>query len=66
MKFAATTAMLASLFTNASAFGIRHNAPKRAFTHATKALGANVLRLNNPQTELLDKVDVFIVRIGNL
>lgn len=60
MKFVATTAMFASFLANASAFGVRQHVTKRAFTHATKPLAANVLKLSDPQTELLDKVDVFI------
>lgn len=33
---------------------------QRSFTQATKPLSANVLKLSEPQKELLDQVDVFI------
>jgi 4-nitrophenyl phosphatase/phosphoglycolate phosphatase len=75
MKFTATPAILATLLANASAFGVRQPAKfsalrsgafgmrqpaKRAFTHATQPLSANVLKLSDPQKEILDEVDVFI------
>lgn len=70
MKFAAsTTAMLVTLLANASAFTVRQPSAaaalrtfgaSRPFTHATKPLAANVLKLSEPQKELLDTVDVFI------
>lgn len=70
MKFAAsTTAMLATLLANASAFTVRQPSTaatlrtfgaSRPFTHATTPLAANVLKLSEPQKELLDTVDVFI------
>jgi hypothetical protein len=64
MKFATTATMFSSLVASASAFGVRHRHTmigKRAFVSATKPLRmANVLKLSDPQTQLLDKVDVFI------
>jgi hypothetical protein len=61
MKFAATAAMFASIAASASAFGVRQQVARRAFTSATKPLGmANVLKLSDPQSQLLDQVDVFI------
>jgi hypothetical protein len=65
--------MFSSLVAGASAFGVRRHLPssttaaaatmigKRAFVSTTKPLQmANVLKLSDPQTQLLDKVDVFI------
>lgn len=63
MKFAAATTMFASLAASASAFGVRHSAHagRRAFTTSKSRLGmANVLKLSDPQSQLLDQVDVFI------
>ena len=63
MKFTATATMFASLLSSASAFGVRrqHAAVRRAFTTATQPRNmANVLRLTEPQSQLLDEVDVFI------
>ena len=76
MKFSRNTiAMFASLALtatrNVAAFGVRpaHNlatataaaAAPRAFTSSSKSLSmANVLKLADPQTQLLDQVDVFI------
>jgi hypothetical protein len=60
MRFAAATTLLASLAVNASAFGVRQQVTKRAFTSATKPLAANVPRLSDPKKQLLDEVDVFI------
>lgn len=72
MKFAAsTTAMFATLLASSSAFTVRQSsagfAPfrnfggaSRAFSRATTPLAANVLKLSEPQKELLDAVDVFI------
>jgi hypothetical protein len=42
-----------------TAFGFAP-AARRAFVSSTKVSMANVLRLENPQTQLLDQVDVFI------
>jgi hypothetical protein len=60
MKFMISSVMFASLLSSASAFGVRQPLARRAFTSATKPLQANVLRLSDPQSQLLDKVDVFI------
>ena len=61
MRFAAATAtLLASMASNASAFGVRQHAAKRAFTSSATRLNANVLKLSEPQSQLLDEVDVFI------
>lgn len=57
MKFAATLfASAAFAARSASAFAPRAFVPHRAAT----SLAANVLKLNDPQSELLDQVDVFI------
>jgi len=71
MKFAtaATAMFLSSFTTHASAFGIRHIptvgkasafGARRAFTSTTSLQMANVLKLSEPQSQLLDQVDVFI------
>eukprot|EP00980_Cylindrotheca_fusiformis_P008087 scaffold1722_cov120-Cylindrotheca_fusiformis.AAC.17 len=71
MKFpAVTTTVLGSLLANASAFStmrqpsqfsrVRSEAFTRPFTQATKPLCANVLKLSEPQKQLLEEVDVFI------
>jgi hypothetical protein len=50
------------LASSASAFGVaRQNVARRAFVSATKPLSmANVSRLTEPNSQLLDQVDVFI------
>ena len=59
MKFAATAALFASMCAGASAFAPRQQVNTRAF--AAKPLSmANVLKLSDPQSQLLDEVDVFI------
>ena len=70
MKFSSSsTAMFASLALgvarNVAAFGVRPAArsmtTQRAFTSSAKSLNmANVLKLSDPQSQLLDEVDVFI------
>ena len=61
MKFAATATMFASLLANASAFGVRQQIARRASSSSSTCLGmANVLKLSEPQSQLLDEVDVFI------
>ena len=61
MRFAAAATLFASLASNASAFGVRrHAATKRAFTSSAARLHANVLKLSEPKSQLLDEVDVFI------
>ena len=64
MKFASSAViMFASLMTKAAAFGVRPHVTQRAFaaSAASKPLGmANVLKLSDPQSQLLDGVDVFI------
>lgn len=76
MRFAAATSTLfASMAYNASAFGVRHSSSiagtttfassriaskKRAFTSTASRLHANVLKLSEPKSQLLDEVDVFI------
>jgi 4-nitrophenyl phosphatase/phosphoglycolate phosphatase len=58
MKFVAATAILSSIITSASAFTVRQPSMQRAFT--PMPLAANVLKLSDPQSEILDQVDVFI------
>ena len=55
MKYA-TTALLALASRSVSAF--RPITPR--FASSTTTLHANVLKLSDPQSELLDQVDVFI------
>ena len=59
--------MFASMVYSASAFGVRQRVAKRAFTSTTTTttttttrLNANVLKLTEPKSQLLDEVDVFI------
>ena len=57
MKFAS------SVFASLVVGGARAFAPRpalRTFSTTRTALNANVLKLSDPQKELLDKVDVFI------
>ena len=64
MRFAtAAASAFASMAYTVSAFGVRSQvvATRRAFTASSSTrLSANVLKLSDPQTQLLDQVDVFI------
>ena len=65
MKFAASTLMFTSLLAKTAAFGVRPSVgaaavSRRSFTSASKPLLANVLRLSEPQGQLLDQVDTLI------
>lgn len=62
MRFAAAATLFASMAYQASAFGVRNqHVAKRSFlSTATTRLNANVLKLSEPKTQLLDAVDVFI------
>jgi hypothetical protein len=64
MRFATTATVFASMAYNASAFGVRHHqknvAIKRAFTSSSTRLNANVLKLSDPKSQLMDQIDVFI------
>jgi hypothetical protein len=71
MKFtsAATAMFLSSFVTQSMAFGIRRvpaigattiSVARRPFTSSTPCYMANVLKLSDPQPQLLDQVDVFI------
>lgn len=71
MKFAASTLMFTCLLSRTAAFGVVRPSigaasasgslsARRAFTFATKPLLANVLKLSEPQGQLLDQVDTFI------
>jgi hypothetical protein len=60
MRFAAAAASaFASMAYTASAFGVRSQVATRAFVSSSR-LNANVLKLSEPQSQLLDQVDVFI------
>lgn len=52
--------MFASMAYNASAFGVRQQVSRRAFSSSSTKLNANVLKLTEPKSQLLDDVDVFI------
>jgi hypothetical protein len=65
----AAASAFASMAYTASAFGVRssslHNnvatsAKRAAFFTSSTRLNANVLKLSDPQSQLLDQVDVFI------
>lgn len=60
MRFSAAATIFASFAYKASAFGVRQQVAKRAFTSTTTRLNANVLKLSEPKSQLLDEVDVFI------
>ena len=68
MKLATAAAtLLLSAATRASAFTTPKHVPgallqqsRRAFASSTPLAMANVLKLSEPQSELLDQVDVFI------
>jgi hypothetical protein len=61
MRFATTATVFASMAYNASAFGVRQQKmSKRAFTSSATRLHANVPKLSEPKSQLLDDVDVFI------
>ena len=63
MKFAAAaaTTLFASMASKASAFGVRpQHLARRAFSTSATRLNANVLKLSDPSSQLLDQVDVFI------
>ena len=52
---------VSSVFTSLVVGSARAFAPRPVMrTFSSTALNANVLKLSDPQTELLDKVDVFI------
>ena len=71
MRFAAAATAFASMAYTASAFGVRNiqrssaattafAAKRRSFAASSTRLHANVLKLTEPQSQLLDDVDVFI------
>ena len=60
MRFATAATMFASMAYNASAFGVRQRVARRAFSASSTKLNANVLKLTEPKSQLLDDVDVFI------
>ena len=59
MRFSATATLFAAIVKNASAFGVGKAATRRSFMSTTR-LNANVLKLTEPKSQLLDQVDVFI------
>ena len=62
MKFVGAGVMFSLLARSASAFGVRQQPAlsRRAFSSSKTALAANVMKLSDPQKELLDNVDIFI------
>lgn len=73
MRFAAAATAFASMAYTASAFGVRNiqrsstattafaaASAKRSYAASSTRLHANVLKLTEPQSQLLDDVDVFI------